>query len=137
MTDANRHDENGAAIEKAAKKAEAKITVMRPEKTIAKGAAKRATNLIQETVAKEVGIDPTRGKTVIVLRMEPQEIEIENDLMTGAEIPLVADRETDRQIAQWKSPNSTIEMAVEAHGAAEQTATTGPSLRKFQLSLFD
>jgi len=136
MSDENHPDEIEAAIEQ--KKAEAEIIENRREKKIGKEAAKRATNRIQETAAKEAGINLTRVKNAIVQRMERQKIGIENDLTTATGAATVEDQETGRQIARWKSPNSTIEMAAEAAREAEkQTATTGQSPRKYLLSPFD
>ena len=136
MSDENHPDEIEAAIEQ--KKAEAEIIENRREKKIGKEAAKRATNRIQETAAKEAGINLTRVKNAIVQRMERQKIGIENDLTTATGAATVEDQETGRQIARRKSPNSTIEMAAEAaREAAKQTATTGQSPRKYLLSPFD
>ena len=131
MSDENHPDE----IEQ--KKAEAEIIENRREKKIGKEAAKRATNRIQETAAKEAGINLTRVKNAIVQRMERQKIGIENDLTTATGAATVEDQETGRQIARRKSRNLTIETAAEAREAAKQTATTGQSPPKYLLSPFD
>ena len=135
MTDENHRDEIEAAI--GPKKVEAEIIESRPEKKTGNEAAKRATNRIQETAEIKAGIDLTRVKNAIVQQMERQEIETENDLTIATGAETVEDRETGRQIARWKSPNSTIEMEAEAREAAKQTATTGQSPRKSPLSPFD
>lgn len=137
MSDENHPDEIEAEIEQ--KKAEAEMIENRREKKIGKEAAKRATNRIQETAAKEAVINLTRVKNAIVQRMERQKIGIENDLTTATETgaETVEDQETGRQIARRKSRNLTIETAAEAREAAKQTATTGQSPRKYLLSPFD